>query len=140
MSGPKDDRGPQNRNRDIFGKAREVAILDAETLAALRELERPGDPVSFLDDVIDAFVTETPDIIESLIGAIGRDDRSSIVYLSHQLKGLSGNIGVTRLAAVCEVIEGHADGLWEHEADEVSKLLSQAYAEAIRELEEDWKR
>ncbi|MBC7531660.1 MAG: Hpt domain-containing protein [Oligoflexus sp.] len=140
MADPNVNKGKRALRDDVFRKARDVAVLDGDILSVLRSLERPGDSVSFLDDVIDSFVEETPGILDSLVEAIRLNGLASILHYSHQLKGFSGNIGVSRLSSLCEAIEDHASALEEYDSDEICILLTQAYTNAIQELENDWKR
>jgi len=130
--------GPKSQLEKAFQRAGEVDVLDSQTLAVLRGLERPDDTIAFLDDLIDTFVKETPEILASLVTAIEDQNAPTIAHLSHQLKGLSGNIGVTRLSALCVVIEDNASMLDDLEG--ICRLLNQAHADSIQELQEGWKR
>ncbi len=132
------DREPKSRMKDAFGKANKVAVLDSEVLAVLKGLERPGDSVPFLDDLIDTFISEAPLVLASLESAIKGKDVVLVAKISHHLKGLSGNIGVNRLAALCVVLEEYADGM--HNPDSICRVLNRACRDSIEELRKTWKR
>ncbi|RYZ54954.1 MAG: Hpt domain-containing protein [Proteobacteria bacterium] len=134
------DKTPSSQAKELLKAACEASVLDEETLSVLRGLERPGDSVSFLNDVIDTYVAEAPEILSSLLKAIRANKLSSVVHFSHQLKGQSGNIGVTKLSAICDLLEEHAESTLALGPEMIISLLNQAYDEAIRELQNDWKR
>ena len=124
----------------ILRKALSVNLLDGETLAVLKRLERPEDTLSFFDEVIAAFEQETPYLLGLLSEAILEHRAPTISHCAHQLKGLCGNIGINRLAALCEVIEEHAEGIQQLQPLIIRRLVEKTYAESIKELELNWKR
>jgi HPt (histidine-containing phosphotransfer) domain-containing protein len=134
------DNAPSSQAEELLKTACATSVLDVETLSVLRGLERPGDSVSFLNDVIDTYVEEAPEILSSLLKAIRANKLSSIVHFSHQLKGQSGNIGVTKLSAICDVLEENAESTKALGPEKICSLLTQAYNEAIQALQSDWKR
>ncbi|HEX7152836.1 MAG TPA: response regulator [Thermoanaerobaculia bacterium] len=73
----------------------EAEPLDAEVLANLREVA--GGDESFLGELAQLFMTDSPPRIEALRAAVERDDAEALAYAAHAFKSSSGNIGATRM-------------------------------------------
>ncbi len=115
-------------------------ILDRETLAVLKSLERPQDPVSFLGDLIDTFIEETPEVLEALAHALENSNVKAAHYHAHQLKGLASNIGIIRLSALAESIEISLEENKLPDVAVVRPLLELYRRQAIEDLLNDWKK
>jgi HPt (histidine-containing phosphotransfer) domain-containing protein len=53
-------------------------------------------------ETIEAFLQHTSTQLARLHEAVARNDGTAVSHIAHTLKGSSGNIGATRLAALCE--------------------------------------
>ena len=71
--------------------------LDRERVETVRELLE-----EVFAETIEAFLQHTSTQIAALHEAIAQNDATAVSYIAHTLKGSSGNIGATRLSALCE--------------------------------------
>lgn len=96
-------------------------VLDEDQFNELRELQDEESP-TFLTDMIDLFVRETPERRVELIAALEEGDVKRVTQLAHTIKGASANFGGRRLQRLCRRMEeqGKAGLL-----PEVRKLLPQ---------------
>lgn len=117
-----------------------IPVLNGETLAVLKSLEKPGDKISFLDDLIDTFIRETPGVLKLVLDAARARNLIALKHNAHQLKGLAGNIGVEKLAAFAEWLEIEAENGSIPEAEELKAVLDSFRAQAIESLKSEWKR
>jgi HPt (histidine-containing phosphotransfer) domain-containing protein len=81
-----------------------MPILDAASIAALRDPDLGGDP-EFLVEVVEAFFSDTPPRIEAVRASLARGDSGGLGRAAHSLKGSSGNFGALRLQAICADVE-----------------------------------
>lgn len=82
-----------------------VSPIDLSQLAALREIQQPGQP-DFVTELIDLFLNETDSQLKSLREAVVNNDAVELRRLAHLLKGSSANIGARTMAALYEEMEG----------------------------------
>lgn len=82
--------------------------LNFETLAALREVEKPGQLV-FTAKLINAYLEDTDTRLESLRIAHQSGDTALLAKLAHAIKGSSLNVGADGLAALMMAIERKAE-------------------------------
>jgi CheY-like chemotaxis protein len=75
--------------------------LDPDVLAGLREL---GDP-DLLSDLVGIFSDDASSRLATLHEAVEGDDAQSVEHVAHALKGSSGNMGATRMAAICTELQ-----------------------------------
>jgi histidine phosphotransfer protein HptB len=80
-----------------------VPLLDPAAIAALRDLN-PGDD-SFLRDLIQIFLEDSPARIAEIEQALAEGDARLLTRAAHSLKGSSANFGAHHLQAVSEKIE-----------------------------------
>jgi CheY-like chemotaxis protein len=85
-------------------------VIDPVIIAGLRQLRTPGesDP---LVGLIDLFIKEAPERLDTIEKAIARNDVSSLgsaLNSAAALKGSAGNLGARNLAALCDEIEQSA--------------------------------
>ncbi|MEP6572203.1 MAG: response regulator [Gemmatimonadota bacterium] len=85
------------------------AVVDQRTLASLRELGGPDD-AGFLDELIDLFMTETPERIKNLQVAALAGDARAVAQVAHALKGGARVLGALQLGNLAQEMEteGHA--------------------------------
>jgi two-component system, sensor histidine kinase and response regulator len=84
-------------------------IVDANALAALRELDMDGDS-GILTQLIQVFLENTPMLISDARRAIGQGTAADVTRVAHTLKGSCANFGATRLRVVCAKLEQLAGG------------------------------
>jgi len=53
-------------------------------------------------ETVEAFLQHTSTQLTELSEAIARNDATAVSHIAHTLKGSSGNMGATRLSALCE--------------------------------------
>jgi HPt (histidine-containing phosphotransfer) domain-containing protein len=71
--------------------------LDRERVDTVRELLE-----EVFVETIEAFLQHTSTQLAMLREAIAHHDSTAVSHIAHTLKGSSGNIGATRLSALCE--------------------------------------
>jgi HPt (histidine-containing phosphotransfer) domain-containing protein len=87
--------------------------LDDATLATL--LETVGDDRTFLAELVDTYLADSPPLFATMRAALAADDRVALRRAAHTLKSTSTSLGALRLAATCREIESHAadgEGAW----------------------------
>ncbi len=114
--------------------------LDKATLKTLQELEEPQDEESFLDDLINTFVSQAPAVIKSIGLGIETQDERRIEHYSHKLKGFSRNLGAMRLTTLCNEVENKAQVISKNREKSIAAAIEKEYLQAKKELIEDWKR
>jgi CheY-like chemotaxis protein len=77
------------------------SVLDPEVLANLRDL---GD-AELLAELAGMFFDDASSRLEELRGAIGTGDAAGVGRVAHTLKGSSGNMGATRMSAICAELQ-----------------------------------
>jgi signal transduction histidine kinase/ligand-binding sensor domain-containing protein/CheY-like chemotaxis protein/HPt (histidine-containing phosphotransfer) domain-containing protein len=106
----------------------ELPVLDPGRLASLRRLgELTGRPLA--REVVDGFVKETPLRLERLRSALVRGDAEELAFIAHSLKGISGQLGALRVAALSGELEGRGRN---EDLDGASGLLAEIENEAAR--------
>ncbi len=88
-------------------RAEQPASVDRAVIADLRQLSPPGEP-SFVDELIDAFLEDTPAQLAAMRAALAAGDSAALHAAAHSLKGSSGALGARRLSALCAQLEGLA--------------------------------
>jgi HPt (histidine-containing phosphotransfer) domain-containing protein len=81
-------------------------ILDPEAISGLRELS-PGDD-SFLKEIIEIFLEDTPARINDARSTLATGDTVAFIRAAHTIKGSCGNLGAERLRRTAERIEHDA--------------------------------
>jgi CheY-like chemotaxis protein/HPt (histidine-containing phosphotransfer) domain-containing protein len=99
-------------------------VLDSRALAAIRLLQRPGNP-DLLQKVISSYLTTAPQFFVTMRDAVKRGDGAGVQMAAHSLKSSSANLGATALATFCKELEelGRTNAL-----EKASALLAQAEA------------
>lgn len=97
--------------------------LDIVDIGRLNELF-DGDRLDIIA-IVEALSKSMPALLNELSGAFDQSDFDAIRKIAHQIYGSSSNIGVNRIAKVCELIEaGTIDLDWER-LTALHKLLSE---------------
>ena len=80
-------------------------VLDPAVLAALRQLNIPGEP-DVLTDVLKLFLEEVPPRMTRLRNAWSSGNIEEMQRAAHSLKGSAGNIGAQGMFDVCRQLDG----------------------------------
>jgi histidine phosphotransfer protein HptB len=80
-----------------------VSSVDPHAIAELREINPADD--SFLRDLIQIFLEDTPRRLAEIQGALAGGDARILTIAAHSLKGSAANFGAHHLRALCERVE-----------------------------------
>lgn len=101
--------------------------VNESTVTELKEIV--GDA---LDEIIDAYVTDGKELLQTMATAIDTQDCSRLQSISHQLKSSSANVGALGVSDLMKEIELRAkDG----DVDAISQLFPTATAEFDRVID-----
>jgi HPt (histidine-containing phosphotransfer) domain-containing protein len=102
--------------------------------AALNELmAMVGDDAEFMDELVDTYLNETPDLLAQIRSALGNGSATEVVRPAHTLKGSSASIGAREVEGLSRTIEEAARA----DAAEVLTLaddLEDAYGRLVEAL------
>jgi len=84
-------------------------VLDPAQLASLRQIQNPGE-TDFVTQLIELFLEEATVTLTALHEAVISDQPAEIRRLAHRLKGSSGNLGATQMAALAQDLEKNNAG------------------------------
>jgi histidine phosphotransfer protein HptB len=90
-------RHPMN---DSSNPARSALPIDWKQLQQLSEGNE-----EFELELLQIFLTETTQLLQRAQYAIVHHDRQQLAHAAHQMKGGSGNIGMTEIAQLCRDLE-----------------------------------
>ncbi|MCL1908904.1 MAG: Hpt domain-containing protein [Holophagaceae bacterium] len=122
---------PHIPNDDAFCS---IPVLDAETLEQLIEID--GGELGLTTEMFGLFLADQPKRLSLLKGAIESNDITSIMEISHAIKGSAGTMGALRLRSVAAVLEGFGKGqVIETTPSHLFGCLESAYIEARDALE-----
>lgn len=82
-------------------------VIDMSVLASFEEVQMDDEP-DLIVELIDLYLDDAPHQLEIIKTAIAESDAITLKRTAHGLKGSSSNLGVIRVAALCEELE-HAD-------------------------------
>ena len=91
----------------VPGAAKTSSVLDRTALEGLRALETTDNP-GLLGRIIDAYLGDTPKLLEKMKHAIAAEDISEVAKAAHTLKSSSANVGAVELAERCRQLEASA--------------------------------
>lgn len=83
-------------------------IIDQDAIENLRSLGDEDGDDSFLREVIEIFVTDTPVRIEELRTALVAGDQTTFIRAAHSIKGSSSNVGAQRLCELAKDLEANS--------------------------------
>ena len=81
----------------------ELGALDRSRLEDL--LESGAADLALLSKILDRFGSRADDALMELAAAVRADDADEVSRLAHSLRGGAANVGLVRLAVLCEAIE-----------------------------------
>jgi HPt (histidine-containing phosphotransfer) domain-containing protein len=109
-------------------------VLDEAILGNL--LETVGGDRTFLAELVEAYLGDSPGLLEAMRAGLRADDRTALRRAAHTLKSTSASLGATAFAALCREVEANAleaDPAW---LDERITAVAGAYepvATALRD-------
>jgi HPt (histidine-containing phosphotransfer) domain-containing protein len=105
-----------------------VAVLDAESLERLRELDPEG-ANGLLPRVLRAFDNSIERLLGQLAEARERGDAVAVRHVAHTLKSSSASVGALELSRICADIERR---LRDQDSGELQSLLDDMVAQSRR--------
>ena len=112
--------------------APQLLSLDKDRVRELQELA--SDDPSLLGELIDIFLTGTPELIDQMRRALEDEDSASLRRDAHTLKGSSGQMGALRIQDLCATIETLASTGSLVGVEALLSEVSLAFARAVGEL------
>jgi PAS domain S-box-containing protein len=107
------------------------AVLDPARIAQLRAID---DDASLLEDVVDAFVGEVPQLLHKLEHAVREHDGQLLAATAHYLLSSIDFVGANRMRVPCTNLELMGKTELFDDADEQMAELTRAYEEAKKAL------
>lgn len=107
----------------------EPTMIDQAALAAIRALQRPGQP-DIVARIVTQYMDSSPEIIDRIRRAVLSKNAVELRAAAHRLKSSSAQLGATALASDCRELEMMGARRELERADETFKKLEQHYAEA----------
>ena len=83
------------------------ALIDEAVLAQL--LETVGGDRTFLAELVEAYLADSPGLVEEMRTSLARGDRTALRRAAHTLKSTSASLGATAFADACRGIEHAAE-------------------------------
>ncbi len=83
------------------------ALIDEAVLAQL--LETVGGDRTFLAELVEAYLADSPGLIEGMRHSLAGDDRTALRRAAHTLKSTSASLGATTFSNACRAIEHAAE-------------------------------
>lgn len=80
------------------------APLDTKTLQSLRKMAGARATV-VLAQIIDNYLTEAPQLLQAMRGAVVKGDAAALQQAAHKLRSASANLGATTLSQLCKALE-----------------------------------
>lgn len=84
-----------------------IATFDENALEQLHELQTEGEP-SFVGGLISDYLLQVSALSAAIQTAEGAHDRNAVENAAHKLKSSSAVLGLSKLAAICFLIEDAA--------------------------------
>jgi len=109
-------------------------VIDMSVLNGFRELQEEGAP-DIVAELIEIFVRDTKLRLAALRKAVAEENLDSIRKETHSLKGSSGNLGMRRMASLCEELEGANRGKALHEAGRLVERMEEEFTHLRETLE-----
>jgi PAS domain S-box-containing protein len=114
----------------------ELTILDQAALAAIRALQRPGQP-DIVARVLTQYVDTSTEIVDRIRRAVLSKDAAELRAAAHRLKSSSAQLGATALASDCRELEMMGARQELERADETFKKLERHYADACAAFQDE---
>jgi signal transduction histidine kinase/DNA-binding NarL/FixJ family response regulator len=88
----------------LSGEERRTDALDPAALAIIRSLNPAGYP-ALLERLVDLYLQSSEQAVAMMREALADGQRERLGQIAHGLKSSSGNVGATRLVALCKELE-----------------------------------
>ena len=115
-----------------LGPVSQLSALDRDRIRELQELT--SDDPSLLQELIDLFLSGTPQLLEQMRRAVEDDDAGALRRAAHTLKGSSGQMGALRMQEICGIIDSLAGTGSLVGVDALLVEVSLAFERAVGEL------
>lgn len=110
------------------------SILDAEAIQNLRSLGDEMEDDSFLKEVVEIYLTDTPKRIAEIRESLAAADATKLNRAAHSIKGSSANLGATKVISTAKRIEEKSKTSLDNLTDDIAELEA-VFAEAKTALE-----
>ncbi|MBH0201742.1 MAG: PAS domain S-box protein [Nitrospira sp.] len=107
----------------------EPAIIDQSALAAIRAVQRPGQP-DIVTRILTQYMDSSPEIVDRIRRAVLSRDAADLRAAAHRLKSSSAQLGATAVAADCRDLELIGASQELERAEAVLQALERHYAAA----------
>jgi HPt (histidine-containing phosphotransfer) domain-containing protein len=114
----------------------EPTTIDQAALAAIRALQRPGQP-DIVTRVLTQYVDTSTEIVDRIRRAVLSTDAVELRAAAHRLKSSSAQLGATALAADCRELEMMGARGELERADETVKKLERHYADVCAAFQDE---
>jgi HPt (histidine-containing phosphotransfer) domain-containing protein len=114
------------------GDGAHAETLDHDALDNL--LAMVGNDPDFVDELVDAYLSDAPQQAGAIRSALDAGDAKSLVAPAHLLKGISLNLGGVRVADIARAIEEHGSAGQIDGVDALLADLEAAHAELAAAL------
>ena len=131
---PKPDAVAATAGPDRSAPGEEDAPLDEGVLTALRRLQEEGEP-DILEKLVGFFVGDARLQIAALRERVEAGEAREVERIAHALKGGSGSLGATRMAAICSALEDAGASSDLRAAPELLERLEGEFGRASAALE-----
>ena len=131
---PKPDAVAATAGPDRSAPGEEDAPLDEGVLTALRRLQGEGEP-DILGKLVGFFVGDARLQIAALRERVEAGEAREVERIAHALKGGSGSLGATRMAAICSALEDAGASSDLRAAPELLERLEGEFGRASAALE-----
>lgn len=112
----------------------DTSILDANAIQNLRTLGDEMDDDSFLKEVVDIYLTDTPKRLTEIHACLVSGDQTTFNRAAHSIKGSSSNLGTIKVIGAARRLEEKSKESLENLEADIAELVS-AFAEAKAALE-----
>jgi HPt (histidine-containing phosphotransfer) domain-containing protein len=109
-------------------------VLDEAILGNL--LETVGGDRTFLAELVEAYLADSPGLVQAMRTGLAADDRTALRRAAHTLKSTSASMGAIAFAATCREVETNAleaEPPWLEAHIEAVALAYEPVAAALRE-------
>ncbi|NRA37170.1 MAG: Hpt domain-containing protein [Planctomycetes bacterium] len=103
--------------------------FDAGALSEIYEID-----VETFEEVIECYLSDTPNILSELNEAVGQSDANTLRERAHKLKGSSSTMGLSLVSSIAFELESIGRGGSCDQADDKAKNLSTAVEAAYEWL------
>lgn len=114
----------------------EPTTIDQAALAAIRALQRPGQP-DIVARIVTQYMDSSPEIIDRIRRAVLSKDAVELRAAAHRLKSSSAQLGATALASDCRELEMMGARGELERADETLKKLERHYTDACAAFQDE---